>query len=83
MAKTKYKIGTFVKVAESESTAVAFGAVEKIIIDAEGVSYQITSIDEPVKEDEIATAYREYVSRPRAKTAAKTRKKKVPEDRAA
>lgn len=78
MARTKYKIGTFVKTAETEDSAPHYGAVEEIRLTAAGTEYKLTGMDEPVTEDDIATAYREITPRkttPKASTKGRTSKR--------
>jgi hypothetical protein len=72
MARAKYKIGTFVKVAENDECPALFGAVEEIRITSTGVMYKVTGDDNAVAENDIATAYREVAQR-KVKTSAKGR----------
>lgn len=77
MARTKYKLGTFVKTNETEDAPSHYGAVEEIRQTLAGTEYKLTGLDDTVSENEIAAAYREITPRaPRARTTSKGRSKK-------
>lgn len=83
MARTKYKLGTFVKTVETEEQAAHYGAVEEIHLTVAGTSYKLTGLEESVKEDEIEQGYRAIVTRkaaPRTAKSGKTRKAKNAEN---
>ena len=74
MARTKYKLGTFVKVAETEDTNVHYGAVEEIRLTTDGTAYKLTGLEETVTEDQIEQGYRPIATR---KVTARTTAKKT------
>lgn len=63
MARAKYKLGTFVKTAETEDNNAHYGAVEEIRLTAAGTSYKLTGLDDAVTEDDIEQGYRAIVQR--------------------
>lgn len=79
--KARYKIGTFVKVGETEDAAASYGAIEEVRLTLEGVTYKVTNLDDAVSESEIVAAYREVkprASKPR-NAKPRTRKSKAAE----
>lgn len=78
MARAKYKLGTFVKTAETEDNNAHYGAVEEIRLTAAGTSYKLTGLDDAVTEDDIEQGYRAIVqrtSKPRSSAKGRSGKK--------
>jgi hypothetical protein len=74
MARIKYKIGTFVKVAETQDDPAHYGAIEEVRLTKDGTQYKVTGLDDSVEEVEIAAAYRAITPRKPVKTT-KTKSK--------
>lgn len=72
MAKTKYKLGTFVKTFETEDLNAHHGAVEEIHLTPAGTSYKLSGLEEAVTEEAIEQGYRAIV--PRAASKPRTAK---------
>lgn len=73
--KAKYKLGTFVKIAETADVPPHYGAVEAIVQTVDGTKYGITGLDDNVSESEIAAAFREI--KPRATKTSKSKRTKT------
>lgn len=75
MARARYKIGTFVKVAETQDRAAFYGAVEEVHLTQRGNEYTLTSTQERVNETEVEAAFRAITPRkPKAVKAVKSKK---------
>lgn len=78
MARSRYKLGQFIKTTDTEEQASVSGVIEGVVEREDGYSYEIAGVEEEVEEGLIAAVYRPVTPRqPKLKNGEKTSKRKT------